>query len=151
MPRARLFSFPALRCYPFSAASNLTSCLPSSQGPLTLLFVFLLTLCAERHKPPSSLALASLHPFLASFFPPVYFLYLFSAFSSPSTRHGGLDLEPDAFWGQIPTLLTGCQAGKAKFASCGGLPYLQTTTHSQGFQVIRIDTPTQQPQRDQNC
>lgn len=105
----------------------------SSQGPLTLLFVFLLTLCAERHKPPSSLALASLHPFLASSSPPVYFLYLFSAFPSPFTRHGGLDLEPDAFWGQIPTLLTGCQAGKAKFASHGGLPYLQTTTPFSGL------------------
>lgn len=107
----------------------------SSQGPLTLLFVFLLTLCAERHKTPSTLAFASVYLFLASSFLPVHFLYLVSFFSHSFTRHTGMDLEPDAFWGQIPTLLTGCQALKAKLASCGELlqPYLQITTPFSGL------------------
>lgn len=76
----------------------------SSQGPLTLLFVFLLTLCAERHKTPSSLALASLHPFLASSFLPAHFLYLFLFLFYYFIRHTGIDLEPDAFCGQSPSL-----------------------------------------------
>lgn len=55
----------------------------SSQGPLTLLFVFLLTLCAERHKIPSSLVHTSpcpcvLLPPRPSPFPlSVLFLFLF--------------------------------------------------------------------------
>lgn len=55
----------------------------SSQGPLTLLFVFLLTLCAERHKTPSSLALASVYLFSCLVLSPcpfplsILFLFLF--------------------------------------------------------------------------